>query len=166
MYHEPLYSIKKKHFPFKSNNMIINFKTKFLFVSLIFLLNLNFARSFGISSRYNVYITNNLPNDTNPLTLHCKSKDDDLGQRVLHKNEEFSFSFRRKIIIESTLYFCHFWWEQKDKSIDVFNNHIAEKDCGRVNPDLMECYWKVQEDGFYFGAHRYPPPEYWKKESW
>ncbi|KAK4730592.1 hypothetical protein R3W88_023580 [Solanum pinnatisectum] len=146
--------------------MIINFNSKFLFLSLIFLLNLIFARSFGISSRFNVYITNNLPNDTNPLTLHCKSGDDDLGQRVLHKNEEYSFSFRRKIIIGSTLYFCHFWWEQKDKSIDVFNNHIAEKDCGRVNPDLMECYWKVQEDGFYFGAHRYPPPEYWKKESW
>lgn len=165
MYHEPLYSVKE--ITKEIYNMIINnFNTKFLFISLIFLLNLIFARSIGISSKYAVYIINNLPNDTEPLIVHCKSGDDDLGQRVLHKNEEFSFSFRRKVLIGSTLYFCHFWWDKKDKSFDVFNNHIAEKDCGKVNSDLNECYWKVQEDGFYFGAHRYPPPEYYKKETW
>ncbi|KAK4342862.1 hypothetical protein RND71_038678 [Anisodus tanguticus] len=146
---------------------MINFmNTKTLFLSLIFLLNLIVARSIGISSRYEVHITNNLPNNTKPLTIHCKSGDDDLGHKVLQKNEEFSFSFRRKVIIGSTLYFCHFWWDKKNKVFDVFNNHIAEKDCGNVNPNLNECYWLVQADGFYFGAHRYPPPPYWKKETW
>ncbi|OIT24854.1 hypothetical protein A4A49_55509 [Nicotiana attenuata] len=145
---------------------MINFNTKTLILSLIFLLNLILAKSFGISSRYNVYITSNLPNNTQPLTVHCQSGDDDLGYKVLHPNEEFSFSFRRKVLIGSTLYFCHFWWENKDKSFEVFNNHIAEKDCGNVNGDLDECYWRVQADGFYFGAHRYPPPPYLMKEPW
>uniref|UniRef100_A0A1U7VD36 S-protein homolog n=1 Tax=Nicotiana sylvestris TaxID=4096 RepID=A0A1U7VD36_NICSY len=120
-----------------------------------------------------VYIIDALSYDiSKPLTVRCQSKDDDLGNKtfnarykVLHPNEEFSFSFRRKVLIGSTLYFCHFWWENKDKSFEVFNNHIAEKDCGNVNGDLDECYWRVQADGFYFGAHRYPPPPYWMKES-
>lgn len=36
-----------------------------------------------------VQITNKLEN-TNDLSLHCKSTDDDLGEQVLHKDESYN----------------------------------------------------------------------------
>ncbi|WMV44317.1 hypothetical protein MTR67_037702 [Solanum verrucosum] len=148
---------------------MVNFNTKILFLSIIFLLDLVLAKSNGwITNNVEVHIINALPPNSKPLALHCKSGDDDLGNKTISTHDEFDIYFNEKLF-GGTLFFCHFWWNSKNIVFDVYNNHVSkssEKDCGRLNPDLMECYWKVQEDGFYFGAHRYPPPEYWKKESW
>ncbi|XP_009766249.1 S-protein homolog 2-like [Nicotiana sylvestris] len=143
---------------------MINFKSKILFFSFIFLLNLALARSRSfVTPRFQVHIIDALPPNSK-LILHCQSKDDDLGYKVLHPNEEFSFSFNEKLF-GVTLYFCHFWWNGKDIPFDVFNSKIAGQ-CGVIDPDTLECYWKVQEDGFYFGARRNPPPNYERKHDW
>ncbi|XP_056857356.1 S-protein homolog 2-like [Raphanus sativus] len=41
------------------------------------------------------------------VSFHCKSKDDDLGQRSLQPRGLWSFSFRRHIFARS-LFFCYF----------------------------------------------------------
>ncbi|ESR33732.1 hypothetical protein CICLE_v10006408mg [Citrus x clementina] len=66
-----------------------------------------------------VQITNKLETGED-LTLHCKSKDDDLGEHVLHKDESYNFSFCRNVFGE-TLYFCSFEWSGKVHRFDIFD---------------------------------------------
>ena len=92
--------------------------------------------------KLHVYVGNGLPNDTNLLTVHCQSQDDDVGCHTLAVGEEIQWSFHQNLI-QSTLYFCQFWWAGKDKSIVVFDKSLHERLCGKV------CPWLVKEDGFY-----------------
>lgn len=55
-----------------------------------------------------VRITNAVGANTD-LTVHCKSKDDDLGDHVLHSGESFEFHFRQNFW-GSTLFYCSFEW--------------------------------------------------------
>ncbi|OIT01151.1 hypothetical protein A4A49_51299 [Nicotiana attenuata] len=115
-----------------------------------------------------VYIVDALSYDiSKPLIVRCQSKDDDLGNKTLNASEEFNFSFKENPF-GGTLFFCHFWWNGKDTKFDVYNDKIATF-CGLVDPSSelnYECFWKVQEDGFYFAPHRNPPPVYEKKHDW
>ncbi|PHT75415.1 hypothetical protein T459_18937 [Capsicum annuum] len=135
-------------------------KHKFIFFSFIFVLNLLMVKG-SWTPRYQVHINNNLPDGSNPLRLRCKSKDDDLGDKVRSVNEEFTFAFNEHVLGE-TLFFCHFYWNSKDKSFDVFNDTMADK-CGLERKYGLNfyygCYWKVQEDGFYFDSQLLPTPE-------
>lgn len=102
-------------------------KHKFIFFSFIFVLNLVMVKG-SWTPRYQVHINNNLHDGSNPLRLRCKSKDDDLGDKVRSVNEEFTFAFNEHVL-GGTLFFCHFYWNSKDKSFDVFNDTMADK-CG------------------------------------
>lgn len=44
----------------------------------------------------------------------------------------------------TTLLFCHFWWENKDKAFEVFNHDIGTNYCS------TNCYWFAAIDGLYF----------------
>lgn len=52
--------------------------------------------------------------NTYPLFVHCQSKDDDLGYRTLLVGQQFDWKFHIQFF-GRTLYFCHFWWQNKDK---------------------------------------------------
>jgi len=54
----------------------------------------------------NVFITNDLEGRED-LNIHCKSEDDDLGQHVLHINQDFKMGFGTNYFWE-TLFFCSF----------------------------------------------------------
>lgn len=140
------------------------FKTKVHSFSLIFFLNLILVNSSWFNPRVDIYIINALPIKSKPLTLHCQSHDNDLGNKTLYTNEEFHFTFRR-LFVGETLFFCHFWWNSKQKLFDVYNYAIGDS-CGDAGHNRYECYWRVQEDGFYLGAHRNPVAAYWKKYDW
>ncbi|CAN4093052.1 unnamed protein product [Withania somnifera] len=136
-----------------------------MFFSFIFVLNLALVSAWPWTSTYYVFIHNALPE---PLTFRCQSKDDDLGYNVLNVNDEYSFHFRWRFF-GGTLYFCHFYWNNKDLVFDVINNGVA-KHCGGMDGDIgrdagvFECHWKVQEDGFYFAPYR--TSNYVKKYAW
>ncbi|KAF3671743.1 putative DNA-directed RNA polymerases II and IV subunit 5A-like [Capsicum annuum] len=99
------------------------------------------------SVRYEVHIVSALPNDDISLWYHCASKDDEFGTHMLKVGEEFHFRFIQNLW-ESTLFFCHFWWGEKQNAFDVFSNSLT-KLCSKSS--LRTCYWKVQSDGFYAG---------------
>ncbi|WMV51943.1 hypothetical protein MTR67_045328 [Solanum verrucosum] len=99
-----------------------------------------------------MHIIDALPNGAPPLTLRCQDKNNDLGYHTINVSEEYRFKFKDRFF-GGTLYFCHFYWNGKDKIFDVFNDFIADG-CGSLKVTNDECYWKVQEDGFYFSGRQ------------
>ncbi|GFP81195.1 hypothetical protein PHJA_000262800 [Phtheirospermum japonicum] len=71
------------------------------------------------------------------LTIHCASGDDELGYHTLSVNEQFHWTF---CALPHTLYFCHLWWEHKQKAFVVFKTKIFYDDYN---------YWSARKDGIY-----------------
>ena len=88
-----------------------------------------------------VQIFNNLDNQ-NQLTVHCKSKDDDLGAHVLLNNQYYEFKFRINFG-GTTLYFCGLTWVGGTGSYDLFR---ASRDSLRC---ASKCVWRARNDGIY-----------------
>ncbi|PKI35806.1 S-protein homolog 2-like [Punica granatum] len=92
------------------------------------------------SAKLTVEIFNKLPNGM-PLTIHCKSKDDDLGTHVLAVGQSFSFKFRVNIF-GSTLFFCGASWQGGQLVFDIYD---ADRDNNvRCNE---RCEWEATKDG-------------------
>ena len=53
------------------------------------------------------------------LTVHCKSKNDDLGEHVLRTRENYNWSFKENFW-RSTLFWCHFSSKYGQVTGDVF----------------------------------------------
>lgn len=92
---------------------------------------------------YEVYIVNNLPQQSPPLMIHCASKNNDLGNHTLYLNQEFYFKFCESFIAV-TIFSCQFSWDSKKKDLDVFNAN-SRKLC-----KTGLCYWAAKSDGIYF----------------
>ncbi|KAK7374276.1 hypothetical protein VNO80_07704 [Phaseolus coccineus] len=88
----------------------------------------------------NVYITNNLEGKED-LNIHCKSKDDDLGQHVLHINQDFKISFEPNYFF-GTLFFCSFEWG--NGPLLHFDVYDQSRDYYKCDDD---CTWYVKKDG-------------------
>lgn len=103
-----------------------------------------------------VYIMDGIPQGT--LRVHCASKDDDLGYHDLSNGQEFMWTFSDNIW-GTTLFFCHFWWGDKDKSFDVYN----------FQDFYVNNYWLAKPDGFYYaneGGAPFPSDKWTKKYDW
>ncbi|CAB4261934.1 unnamed protein product [Prunus armeniaca] len=53
------------------------------------------------------------------MTIHCKSKDDDLGIHVVPVGGSYEFSFRPNIF-GRTLFFCSFAWATESHYFDIY----------------------------------------------
>ncbi|GAV86444.1 Self-incomp_S1 domain-containing protein [Cephalotus follicularis] len=89
--------------------------------------------------RARVVVTNYL-NGGLDLTIHCKSKNDDLGVLVLHPHNDFEFSFRPNFW-GTTLIYCSMSW---DSELHWFDIYIDTRDLNKCND---ACRWIVQEQG-------------------
>ncbi|KAI3458957.1 hypothetical protein Pfo_015620 [Paulownia fortunei] len=105
-----------------------------------------------------VYVINNLPPNSAPLVVHCASKDDDLGNHTLTRNQDFQFEFCENFF--STLFYCHLWWEKKHIRFDAFRETWLGAICAK---DI--CYWAAKSDGIYYSNY-YPPRGLKKKYDW
>ncbi|EYU45223.1 hypothetical protein MIMGU_mgv1a024806mg, partial [Erythranthe guttata] len=72
--------------------------------------------------RHVIKIFNRMPEGTPAITVHCASKNDDLGYRLLYTGQDFNWSFRNNFW-RNTLFFCRFSWGQKTIAFDVYNDH-------------------------------------------
>lgn len=95
---------------------------------------------------YIVQIQNLIPNSN--ITVHCKSKDNDIGEKWLTYNNEFHFKFCEKHL-QGTLFFCHWYWDSKEEVNDVFNDTMMYE-CNYDKGDNNPCYWGAMTDGVYF----------------
>ncbi|POO03423.1 Self-incompatibility protein [Trema orientale] len=92
-------------------------------------------------SKTTVSIFNILPDELK-LTIHCKSKNDDLGIHELRSNESFAWSFRDNFF-DTTLFFCGFSWRDASLSFDIYK---ATRDRFRCP---LNCTWVANYDGVY-----------------
>lgn len=72
------------------------------------------------------------------LTIHCRSKDDDLGVHVIAYSEDFSFSFHSNFF--NTLFYCELQWQQTSYTFDAYDYGRDYRRCE------FECYWEVKQD--------------------
>ncbi|KAB1227576.1 hypothetical protein CJ030_MR1G019964 [Morella rubra] len=95
----------------------------------------------GLSlKRAHVRIANDLSEGVD-LKVHCKSKDDDLGEHIVSYGKEYyEFTFKPRYFLGETQFFCSFQWQENFRWFDTY---MYRRDHQRCN----ECYWKVRPDG-------------------
>jgi hypothetical protein len=91
----------------------------------------------GFSTRH-VNILNSLENNLY-LTVHCKSKDDDLGFHLLQNGQSYSFQFDDNFF-GTTQYFCSFRWPSEFYYFDIY---IFKRDDQRC----VTCNWSIKKSG-------------------
>lgn len=88
-----------------------------------------------------VEMTNAITPNT-ALTVHCKSKDDDLGPHVLQNGQMYSFSFKVNWFL-TTRFFCNFQWKSPQGAIESkwFDIYVA-----KPNFTCTKCEWLIKAD--------------------
>ncbi|KAI3884615.1 hypothetical protein MKX03_006156 [Papaver bracteatum] len=117
----------------------------FLVVLTILFCHSSEADGFGYNPVTTVVLMNELsPNTT--LIYHCKSADDDLGERSLAFNTAWEWSFHNNLFL-TTLYWCNFWWDDNGKRRqEGFQIYKAKRDFKRC---VQFCRNDVRSDGIY-----------------
>ncbi|XWS13511.1 hypothetical protein CRYUN_Cryun36dG0043300 [Craigia yunnanensis] len=85
-----------------------------------------------------VQISNDIGKDLD-LTVHCKSKDDDLGNQVISYQNTWEFHFRPNVW-GTTQYYCSMAWKGAFHWFDIF---VANRDY----PYCHVCQWSIKPDG-------------------
>lgn len=125
---------------------------KFLLLFLLFKVFTNLQEfvggSSGFTSEHTIHVVSNLPSNSQPLKVHCASGDDELGFHYLLPNQDFHWKFNNNFY-PSTLFFCHFWWESKEKAFDVYKEKI-------IGIHTYQSWWVAKSDGIYFSNQTEP----------
>ncbi|KAJ8759238.1 hypothetical protein K2173_006758 [Erythroxylum novogranatense] len=106
----------------------------------------------GNQQHYTTVRIFNKMKDGSSFTIHCKSKDDDLGSHVIEVGKSYEWKFRINFW-STTLFFCNTYW--KDKFIG-FNAFDAKRDSTRCD---WVCIWDGFEDGLYGYLEKPPIPD-------
>ncbi|KAE8695438.1 hypothetical protein F3Y22_tig00110711pilonHSYRG00010 [Hibiscus syriacus] len=119
-------------------------------IRLVWLLSVTLVLAAGKSIFFDPYtqviIYNDLENKKD-LTIHCKSKDDDLGVHVISYKESYDFQFEPNFF-GRTLFFCRMTWNGKSHWFDVFREDRDKYwglDHGCFQTD--KCVWNVRRNG-------------------
>ncbi|ESR33770.1 hypothetical protein CICLE_v10007065mg [Citrus x clementina] len=91
--------------------------------------------------RITVIVNNDLDNRLD-LTVHCKSKNDDLGERHLPYHNSFQFSFRPNFW-GRTVFFCSMHWPPEHE-IYWFDIYVTTRD-RRLCKE--RCSWNIKPRG-------------------
>ncbi|XP_058202573.1 S-protein homolog 3-like [Rhododendron vialii] len=92
------------------------------------------------------------------LRFRCQSGNDDLGNQILSTGGYYAFNFHPSFTTE---FFCHFYWNSRDKIFDVYNASITGAcEHGFVHYD---CYWRVSPTGFFLSDN---DKDYHFSNSW
>lgn len=105
-----------------------------------------------LTKLFEVNLYDQLPDGNSQLTTHCQSREDDFGNQTLSLNQSHSWNFYQNMF-KTPRFFCHFWWNAKQQTFDVFNKSLAAGDC-QCGIGGNVCSWIVKSDGFYFSPNR------------
>lgn len=134
----------------------------FYFVLLISICFLVTTTSGCFFTKWNVTITNGV---SDPITVHIKSTDSDLGNHYIPSNMAYSWTFCEKLF--GTHFTGDFYWGPRFQTLALMDREIIEH-CRNVEEnDGRPCFWLVKPDGFYLSTTNAPFPNFWiKKQSW
>ncbi|KAM6565497.1 hypothetical protein CsatA_024625 [Cannabis sativa] len=117
--------------------------------SMLLLVLLLLALSSIVKAKHQVSLVNFIDLNTT-LTLHCQSKDDDLGMHELFFGESFKWSFRINFM-RTTLFFCDMSWVYDKEKMVMMRGHfdvfVTKRDAFRCLDN--KCYWEVLKSGLY-----------------
>jgi len=91
------------------------------------------------AGKVDLTVTNSLEGKEN-LKIHCKSRDDDLGMRVLHFNESAHWRFGTDIFWR-TMFSCSFQWGKSPFFHFNVYDQIRDYDVCR------DCQWFIKKHG-------------------
>ncbi|KAJ6857766.1 hypothetical protein NC651_039250 [Populus alba x Populus x berolinensis] len=97
----------------------------------------------------------NINNDLGPgldLTIHCKSKNNDLGQHVVPFGGEYTIDLCSNFW-RSTLFFCGVSWSGKFHWFDVYDASRDSSRCGN-------CKWTIHATGPCMDYYNYYTKEF------
>ncbi|OVA17451.1 Plant self-incompatibility S1 [Macleaya cordata] len=94
------------------------------------------------------------------LTIHCKSKDDDLGEQKLSYKQYFSWRFRPNYW-DTTVFWCNFWWYDSNGHLvqggyQVYKSKRDQYEC------FQQCLRSARPDGLYLNFG----PDFRKMYDW
>ncbi|KAL7109392.1 hypothetical protein ACP275_06G172900 [Erythranthe tilingii] len=96
-----------------------------------------------VSLRVEVHLVNKLPPNFVPMTVHCMSKDDDLGNHTVTINQEFNFHFC--VVPFRTLFTCDVTWDKRTASFQAYNVKWFTTPC--LNGKY--CVYEARENGIF-----------------
>ncbi|WOH16204.1 hypothetical protein DCAR_0935753 [Daucus carota subsp. sativus] len=136
-------------------------KSSFIFF-MIFLTKC-YAINDSLTFSFEMHVRNGV---SDPMWVHCASKDDEIGKFHLQPNEEIKWKFNVQFFLRTT-YFCHFWWKNLDRAFEVFNKDYYHK-CSKQGNGVFPCYWLAKPDGFYFATSDkpFPGPDWTIEHTW
>ncbi|QHO39401.1 uncharacterized protein DS421_4g128830 [Arachis hypogaea] len=109
-------------------------------IMFLFLLVVLQEQPLSIARKTAVVVKNTVEGNLN-LTIHCKSKDDDLGPVILSPNQSYRFTFTPNILFRITLFFCTFRWTGSCHRFDIYKQERDDRLCD--NP----CGWIIKKGG-------------------
>ncbi|KAG5578400.1 hypothetical protein H5410_058534 [Solanum commersonii] len=121
---------------------------------ILFLLILPLIFGSRCLARVQVHIINRLP-DGMPMTLHCQSHDNDLGQLRLTGGDEASWTFSVNFW-GTTMFYCDTQWDNSSMTYR-FVTYDASRDARRCQ---TECWWMISEEETLYGYNQ--ESEYWE----
>lgn len=102
----------------------------------------NLSCSPTIFSSMAVFIENRME-DKSVLKLHCKSKDDDMGEHNLYYGQHTRFVFRPSPF-GRTRFWCDVFWNNKWVAYDAY---IEKRDFSRCYHNHCNCQWGITSKG-------------------
>ncbi|KAL8538707.1 hypothetical protein ACS0TY_000646 [Phlomoides rotata] len=82
------------------------------------------------------------------MKVHCRSKNDDLGEHFLNPKDDYKFSFCDNIFLR-TVFSCNLSWGNKEADFKAFTSEDSYDICIR---DI--CTWEARPDGIYVSDRR------------
>ncbi|KAK4732676.1 hypothetical protein R3W88_025664 [Solanum pinnatisectum] len=109
-------------------------------ISFSSLLVLSFLLFLQQTNAITVHVVDGIEKNNPQLIYHCASGSDDLGKHYPKFKDDFHFSFKRNIFFE-TVFFCHFWWGQKNIRFEVYRETGAcGHETGGSNKGICYCF--------------------------
>ncbi len=86
---------------------------------------------------------------TDPIFVHCRSKDTDLGMMQIDPGEDYMFKFMPNFF-GSTSFWCEFIWKSLTQDFNVWRgeDYMDRMPCAVTG----SCAYKVSPEGFYWSS--------------